>query len=196
MGAGGVGVSSLRGLGQLSGSSPFKRQGSLRLEDLPSTLARRAGGLGLEIRGQGLENRGQEVGAREERLPSLPPTFSPISEDPPLAEEAARRLDLLSVDPFSPPSLPSCLSPSPHPPTLRSPLPPLPENPLSPEETSSNPWDLVPDQPKLAAAPRAPTVDTWLAPAPLRLLLPLHRLETERRDSRGSLRCRVGQSRN
>ena len=33
---------SFRGLGQLSGSSPFKRQHSLRLNDLPSTLARQA----------------------------------------------------------------------------------------------------------------------------------------------------------
>ena len=31
---------SFRGLSQLSGSSPFKRQASLRLEELPSNLAR------------------------------------------------------------------------------------------------------------------------------------------------------------
>jgi len=139
---------SFRGLSQLSGSSPFKRQASLRLEELPSNLAR-----------MGLERAGSEIVA----------AFSPISEDKESVGEIASKLDLLAVDPLigvdGPLSLPACLSPSPHPAAGRSPLPPLLENPASPTsppppsfkppsppppaEPAVNPWDLVPDQPRL-----------------------------------------------
>ena len=107
----------------------------------------------------GLERAGSEIVA----------AFSPISEDKESVGEIASKLDLLAVDPLTgvdgPLSLPACLSPSPHPAAGRSPLPPLMENPASPTsppppshkppspppsaEPAVNPWDLVPDQPKL-----------------------------------------------
>ena len=108
---------------------------------------------------RGLERAGNEIVA----------AFSPISEDKESVGEVASKLDLLAVDPLigvdGPLSLPACLSPSPHPAAGRSPLPPLLENPASPTsppppsykppsppvpaEPAVNPWDLVPDQPRL-----------------------------------------------
>ena len=110
---------------------------------------------------RGLERAGNDIVA----------AFSPISEDKESVGEIASKLDLLAVDPQligvdGPLSLPACLSPSPHPAAGRSPLPPLMENPTSPTsppppsynppsppaapaEPAVNPWDLVPDQPKL-----------------------------------------------
>ena len=108
----------------------------------------------------GLERAGGEIVA----------AFSPISEDKESVGEIASKLDLLAVDPLigvdGPLSLPACLSPSPLPAAGRSPLPPLLENPASPTsppppsfkppspppppaEPAVNPWDLVPDQPRL-----------------------------------------------
>ena len=95
--------------------------------------------------------------------------FSPICEDKEIVGQVTSQLDLLAVDPLigvdGPLSLPACLSPSPHPAAGRSPLPTLMENPISPTsppppshqvpspppsvEQAINPWDLVPDQPKL-----------------------------------------------
>lgn len=202
---------SFRGLGQLSGTSPFKRQHSLRLEELPSTLARRVQDNKHNIKpekpAQDLISDIREVNHEQENIRgrrgplsfssgggyALPQNnfFSPISEDPniDIVEETAKSLDFISIDPFSPTSshnsspgpmsLPSCLSPSPHPTTGRSPLPPLMENPKYPETTLQaheehpqepcNPWDLVPDQPKLQQSPRPPQVDSWLSQAPLLL---------------------------
>ena len=106
---------------------------------------------------RGLERAGTEIVA----------AFSPISEDKESVGEIASKLDLLAVDPLTgvdgPLSLPACLSPSPHPVAGRSPLPPLLETPASPTsppppshkppsppaEPAVNPWDLVPDQPRL-----------------------------------------------
>ena len=119
---------SFRGFGQLSGSSPFKRQFSLRLNELPSTLARQARD----------NNRGAETGNVQQ--------FSPIKED---------GGDLEMLSPAGPSSLPvsdslsqaqssSILLPTPAS-TSRSPLPPLLDH--QPPASSLNPWDHVPDQP-------------------------------------------------
>ena len=161
---------SYRGLGQISGHTPFKRQTrgqlSLRLNELPSTRERLgAGGL---------------------------LTDTPILEDielPPsnLEGNSHKSLDLLSEDPFSPsemvsgsstPALPggsvrsfvggdssSTYSMSPPPSTTANLLIPvkLHKLPETPESEQSNPWDNVPDQP--GSVPSRPAA----SPVPPRL---------------------------
>ena len=105
------------GFGQLSGSSPFKRQFSLRLNELPSTLARQA--------------RDCETNNIQH--------FSPIKEDletfsPPATTSQDQSSSLLLPTP-APPQPPQPPQP---------PLPPLPPQSLA---SSVNPWDHVPDQP-------------------------------------------------
>ena len=123
---------SFRGLGQLTGNSPFKRQFSLRLNELPSTLARQA---------------------RDSRQ------FSPIKEDLGLTEQEILSPAGPSSLPVhhSPTSVSSILLPTPAS-SSRSPItlhhqPPTStsRSPLNlhhqPPTPSLNPWDLVPDQP-------------------------------------------------
>jgi len=88
---------SFRGLGQLSGSSPFKRQHSLRLNDLPSTLARQADYVSTGPDSLPVIHRDLET-ARAKIL-SCPVTqtqFSPITED------TDTELSQVLSDPFSP----------------------------------------------------------------------------------------------
>jgi len=161
---------SFRGLGQLSGSSPFKRQHSLRLNELPSTLARQA-----DYACSGPDSL--PVIQRDTVLSCPSHTqFSPIREDPfspvcagpgphsPLSGSAsslssnnAARENLIGTNgPMSLPSFLPNLNPSPLPTCSRSPLPTVLENDTqkSSDQSSTttplvepNPWDHVPDQP-------------------------------------------------
>ena len=148
---------SFRGLGKLSDSSPFKRQFSLRLNELPSTLARQA-----------RDNGGQEVGGQTgpgaQQFPGLAPTcqFSPIKEDggdlgdllspgPSLTTDPSPG-PLTSLSPVSSVSgagilVPTPLSRSPLRPSSRSPLEAVQEDSGEVTSPSFNPWDNVPDQP-------------------------------------------------
>ena len=107
------------GFGQLSGSSPFKRQFSLRLNELPSTLARQA----RDCETNNLQH------------------FSPIQEDlettgpPSLPLTASHSSASTSQDQSS-----SLLLPTPAPPVRPGPEP-------QSLASSNNPWDHVPDQP-------------------------------------------------
>ena len=130
---------SFRGLGQLSGSTPFKRQHSLRLSELPSTLARRERDCG-------------------------PGQFSPISEDVPAVSPGPASLPALPRPSASP--LPTPL-PAPLPASLPAALPaPMPTPLPAPlEPASPNPWDLVPDQPlhsRAAPATRPTSLQAYL----------------------------------
>ena len=110
---------SFRGLGQLSGSSPFKRQHSLRLNELPSTLARQAnyvakGSIGPQSGPESLRSEfavpavpqrdiRAEHAARRSQILSCPGGitsnhFSPIKED----IDPEFPLDQVHSDPFSP----------------------------------------------------------------------------------------------
>lgn len=148
---------SFRGLGKLSDSSPFKRQFSLRLNELPSTLARQA-----------RDNGGQEVGGQTgpgaQQFPGLAQTcqFSPIKEDggdlgdllspgPSLITDPSPG-PLTSLSPVSSVSgagilVPTPLSRSPLRPSSRSPLEAVQEDSGEVTSPSFNPWDNVPDQP-------------------------------------------------
>ena len=148
---------SFRGLGKLSDSSPFKRQFSLRLNELPSTLARQARDNGAqEVRG--------ETGPGAQ-FAGLAPTcqFSPIKEDtgdlgdllspgPPLATDPSQG-PLTSLSPVSSVSagagilVPTPCSRSPLRPSSRSPLEAVQEDSAEVTSPSFNPWDNVPDQP-------------------------------------------------
>ena len=147
---------SFRGLGKLSDSSPFKRQFSLRLNELPSTLARQA-----------RDNGGQEVRGETgpgAQFPGLATTcqFSPIKEDagdlgdllspgPPLVTDPSPG-PLTSLSPVSNISgagilVPTPCSRSPLRPSSRSPLEAVQEDSAEVTSPSFNPWDNVPDQP-------------------------------------------------
>jgi len=147
---------SFRGLGKLSDSSPFKRQFSLRLNELPSTLARQA-----------RDNGGQDVRGETgpgAQFPGLAPTcqFSPIKEDagdlgdllspvPALVTDPSQG-PLTSLSPVSRVSgagilLPTPCSRSPLRPSSRSPLEAVQEDSGEVTSPSFNPWDNVPDQP-------------------------------------------------
>jgi len=97
---------SFRGLGQLSGSTPFKRQHSLRLSELPSTLARRERDCG-------------------------PGQFSPITEDVPAVSPGPASLPALPRPAASPllASLPAPL-PAPLEPASPNPWDLVPDQPL------------------------------------------------------------------
>lgn len=123
---------SMRGLGQLSGHTPFKRQYSLRLDELPSTLSRQA-----EENHNTLNNvvtRPTSAHAVERRsqiisMPHMPHSCNPIQED-----------EVSELDPSDPFSIPHSMSgPLSLPATLNhSNLPP----PLIPP--SSSPQSLPP----------------------------------------------------
>ena len=128
---------SFRGFGgQLSANSPFKRQFSLRLNELPSTLARQA-------RDSATANGHEQT------------QFSPIEED--AGDTAADILSpepgpLTSLSPVTPASIlqPTRCSSSRSPLTSsRSPVLETVPEASSPDlqSPSSNPWDNVPDQP-------------------------------------------------
>ena len=158
---------SFRGFGQLSGNSPFKRQFSLRLNELPSTLARQA----RDSSSDGVQN---QEDARLGLAASC--QFSPIKED-------AGDSDLLSpgtapASSYSPVATFSdevggILIPTPCP---KSPLAPVQENQemdtpsqlLQVQSPSSNPWDNVPDQPLTRTRPASYSsdinlpLDNWL----------------------------------
>ena len=114
---------SFRGLGQLSGSSPFKRQHSLRLNELPSTLARQADYVAtgpacptnqrtdLVLPVAAVRDIRADQANRRSQILSCPGGivsnhFSPIKEDP--DPDSGQDLDLVSSDPFSP------VNPGPH----------------------------------------------------------------------------------
>ena len=163
---------SFRGFGQLSGSSPFKRQFSLRLNELPSTLARQARDSGS---GEGQELEDARLGG----LAAASCQFSPIKED-------AGDTDLLSPDlaPVSSQSPVTVISSNPGgillpTPCPKSPLAPVQETqeqevmssppPIQMQSPSFNPWDNVPDQPLTRARPASYTssdinlpLDDWL----------------------------------
>jgi len=109
---------SFRGLGQLSGSSPFKRQHSLRLNELPSTLARQADYAGPASCGIAKNELVKPVAAQREiieeqanrrsQIMSCPGGvntnhFSPIKEDLDLdVATLSSGLEHVPSDPFSP----------------------------------------------------------------------------------------------
>ena len=157
---------SYRGLGKLSDNSPFKRQFSLRLSELPSTLARQAqyGDVGVGEVSVGIPANQSSVSlgiANQGAVSTTKPTnpslglantcqFSPIRED--VADN-----DLLSPDLVLSPSsavVDNILQPTP---CSRSSLTPasssLHHQDQRQESVSSpsfNPWDNVPDQPLLS----------------------------------------------
>ncbi|KAH7972411.1 hypothetical protein HPB52_011916 [Rhipicephalus sanguineus] len=137
---------SFRGLGSLSQASPFKRQLSLRLNELPSTLERQRA-MSLDA----ATDLFQPPSARHNGFSNVPPPIpesSPLSERPDsisaMCQQVSQGLTLLSDsardDPFrekAPPQQPQ----------------PLPEAAVAPVQMS-NPW---------ADSSRA---DAWLASLP------------------------------
>lgn len=123
---------SFRGLGQLAGTSPFKRQSSLRLQELPSYLADRqpdklispiSGGSVTNLACDPVVSRSVslEQSSRRGQVFSCPAggsVFSPISEE--------------DCGPLSlPAAFNQCVSLAPSPQSNRSPLPTVPENKTS-----------------------------------------------------------------
>ena len=157
---------SFRGLGQLSGNTPFKRAGkghtSLRLNDLPSNRDR----VGVSLSDSPI--------LEDMELPPSnlePDTASVVTK----SSQSSKTVDLLTSDePYcytselasiltgsSTPALlgaDSCsnYSLSPPPPSLLQPMK------LGEREKSENPWDNVPDQPALPAPPAQTSADQWL----------------------------------
>jgi len=150
---------SFRGLGQLSGNSPFKRGGkgqlSLRLNELPSTRERRDGSAGNLCDSPILEDMELPMSNLESD------TGSSVSA---VCRQLTRGMDLLMPeDPFSlasdvaasgtsgasSPCLESrCSTTSLSPLTILQPLK-LHQVPETPDlESDYNPWDNVPDQPQ------------------------------------------------
>ena len=161
---------SFRGLGQLSGNTPFKRASkghtSLRLNDLPSNKDRVGVSLSdspiledLELPPSNLEPDTASLVTQSSKTLDLL-----TSDDPPhcYSSELAAMLTgsstpaMLGVDSSSnyslspPPSLPSLL----HPVKLGG--------PGGEREKSENPWDNVPDQPALSSSSSDNTGDQWL----------------------------------
>ena len=161
---------SFRGLGQLSGNTPFKRASkghtSLRLSDLPSNKDRVGMSLSespiledMELPPSNLEADTASLVTQSSKTLDLL-----TSDDPPhcYSSELAAMLTgsstpaLLGVDSSSnyslspPPSLPSLL----HPVKLGG--------PGAEREKSENPWDNVPDQPALSCSSSDNTGDQWL----------------------------------
>ena len=147
---------SFRGFGgKLSDNSPFKRQFSLRLSELPSTLARQAQDSD-KVTNQSLASGGLTNHSLVSTNPGLGlaglSQFSPIREDPPES-------DLLSPDLIMSPTnshsqggdilLPTQCSTSPAAPLKCSPTPAAPATGAQEavKSPSFNPWDNVPDQP-------------------------------------------------
>jgi len=110
------------GFGQLSGSSPFKRQFSLRLNELPSTLARQARDCET--------NNLQHFSPIKEDLETAGPASLPLTVSPSSASTSEDQSSSLLL-----PTLPA--------PPAR-PAQDLQHQPLA---SSINPWDHVPDQP-------------------------------------------------
>jgi len=120
---------SMRGLGKLSGNTPFKRQYSLRLDELPSTLSRQAEENKIDPRVVTRPSSAHTVERRSQiiSMPHMPHPCNPIQED-----EVA---ELDPSDPFSIPhslsgplSLPAILSQASLPPPL---IPPSSASPKS-----------------------------------------------------------------
>ncbi|KAL1435083.1 hypothetical protein MTO96_001627 [Rhipicephalus appendiculatus] len=139
---------SFRGLGSLSQASPFKRQLSLRLNELPSTLERQRA-MSLDAATTDLF---QPPTARHNGFSNVPPPIpesSPLSERPDsisaMCQQVSQGLSLLSDsardDPFREKAPP------------QQPQQPLPEAAVAPVQ-QSNPW---------ADSSRA---DAWLASLP------------------------------
>ena len=151
---------SFRGLGQLSGNTPFKRGGkgstSLRLNDLPSTRDRKGGSLcdspileDIELPPSNLED---VVSVMTKSSHSSQKNIDLLTCDEPevVGVSGTSTPAMLGVDSVSQYSM----SP---PPSLLQPLKlhNVPETP----ESSLNPWDNVPDQPQVTASSAA---DSWL----------------------------------
>lgn len=169
---------SFRGLGQLSGNSPFKRGGkgqlSLRLNELPSTQERRgsAGNLcdspifeDMELPASNLESdTGSSVSAVCRQLSRGMDLLMP--EDPfSLASDVAAS----GTSGASSPCLESrCSTTSLSPLTILQPLKlhPLPETPDL--ESDYNPWDNVPDQ------PQSPRLSSPVFPPPAQIAIPAY----------------------
>lgn len=161
---------SFRGLGQLSGNTPFKRGGkgstSLRLNDLPSTKDR----LGVSVLSDSpiLEDIELPPSNLEQELTGSRVAIDLLTSDE-VADITGANTGLVGVTSTSghstpaPPSTASNYSMSPPPTTTAALLQPLKLHNVP--EVSPNPWDLVPDQPPPSSSSSLqPTssADSWL----------------------------------
>jgi len=143
---------SFRGLGQLSGSTPFKRQWSLRLNELPSTLARQArdnisdnsSTCQFSPIKEDADGDISEI-VPKDNLSDLSDLLDPLSCSDDILQPTATDLTMaLSPQLVSPPLI-DHVSPS-----LKRHAPSSNTSGLA--SSSSNPWDNVPDQPQIRMA--------------------------------------------